>query len=259
MSKINFKFNAEGFQFKTADGNCALPKLSVDYDAEFDPTETVEAMKGFNTAFTSAFEQAFKATSMTPNETPAPTPSTASIKQTDNFCEVENKSNQIKFGKLYLNKDNGIPTLELIGNHGTFYMSWFRGYRIQVSGTMDGGWNYGASPVMAYYKDLFGSSDTVTQTNIIDMAAMTAIAKFSQYAGWDQIPPRTGFSDIYAKWLDETVKYTFGTDESNVVICDEYYRETEPGVWEEIPYAERKSARKAEAKVADAKAENDEE
>ena len=248
MSKINFKFNAEGFQFKTADGNCELPKLDVSYDAEFEKEESVEAMKGFNTAFTAAFEQAFKATSMTTDTTPT---------TTTNFCEVQDdeiSKHKVEFGKLYLNKENGIPTLEVVCSKGIYYMSWFRGYRIQISGSMDGEGDFGSSPVIAYFDEVFKDLDISTKTSMIDMAAMHAVNRFCQYAGRDLIPPHIGFSDIYMKWLDQTVKYTFKEDTSNVTICDDYYRETEPGVWEYIPYTERKAA---EAKVADAKADEE--
>jgi hypothetical protein len=257
MSKINLSFTVEGFEFKTPDGDCKLPKIGVSYDDEFEKEESVEAMKGFNTAFTAAFEQAFKATTTTTDTTPTTT--TTTTETSNNFCEVQDdelSQHKVKFGKLYLNKKNGIPTLEVICSKGIYYMSWFRGYRIQISGSMDGDGDFGSSPVIAYFDKVFKDLDNSVKTSIIDMAAMHAVNKFCQYAGRDLIPPHIVFSDIYMKWLDETVKYTFKEDTSNVTICDDYYRELEPGVWEYIPYAERKAA---EAKVADAKAEDDEE
>lgn len=151
------------------------------------------------------------------------------------------EGSKVEFGKLYLNKSNSIPTLEVIACGRTYYMSWFRGYRIQVSGTIDGSGDYGSSPVM-HYKDAFGDQPYNIQTSIIDMAAMHAITKFCQYGGSGLVPPYIDFDSIYHKWLDETTKFTFGINKSNIIIDDDMYREVEPNVWEEIPYEERKAA-----------------
>lgn len=254
MSKINLSFTVEGFEFKTPDGDCKLPKLNINYNSEFTAEESEVAMKGFTEAFNAGFKNAFEATQTQVEVKHAETPATTEVK-TDEFCEVpsEETSNNVEFGKLYMNKDNGIPTLEVIACGRTYYMSWFRGYRIQISGTMDGSGDYGSSPVM-HYKETFGGMPYNIQTSIIDMAAMHAINRFCQYGGRGLVPPYVGYGSIYMKWLDETVKYTFKTDKSNIIVDDDYYREVENGVWEEIPYEERKAAREAAEAEAKAKA-----
>lgn len=162
---------------------------------------------------------------------------------TTNFCEVAvETSNKIHFGKFFFDKKYGFPTLEVITPSGDiYYLSLFRFYRIQVSGTEDGVGDYGSSPVIAFYDKAFAQFPISIKTNLIDSFARDALSRFATYSNWEFVLPHIGISSIYNMWLHETVKYCFKETESNIVttLFTHWFKEIEPGVWREKTREER--------------------
>ena len=125
--------------------------------------------------------------------------------------------NKIAFGKLTLEGRTGIPTLEIKVGDDSFYLTPFRGYRFQVSGTKDGDGDYGSSPVI-HYKEALGGLHYAITTGIIDSAARDALSRFcdGRYTSV-HIGPLT---HIYYEFIDESHKWLFDT-KSNYIILDE--------------------------------------
>lgn len=165
---------------------------------------------------------------------------------TTNFCEVAvETSNKIHFGKFFFNKRNGFPILEVITPEGkSFYLSLFRFYRIQVSGSEDGEGDYGSSPVIPFYDKVFADMPISVKTDLIDSFARDALSRFSTYGGQELVIPHIGISSIYHKWLHETVCFCFSTSKSNIVttLFDYNYKELEPNVWVEKTKEERNAS-----------------
>ena len=77
---------------------------------------------------------------------------------------MNNNNYIITLGKITFEGRSKIPTLEIIVKEKdsariveTGYLTPFRGYSFQVSGTREGHWDRGASSVIAFYKDVFQS------------------------------------------------------------------------------------------------------
>jgi hypothetical protein len=165
---------------------------------------------------------------------------------TTNFCEVDvETSNKIHFGKFFFNKRNKLPILEVITPDGrTFYLSLFRFYRIQVSGSEDGEGDYGSSPVIPFYDKIFADMPISVKTDLIDSFARDALSRFSTYGGQELVIPHIGISSIWHKWLHETVCFCFNTTESNIVtkLFEYNYKELEPNVWVEKTREEKNAS-----------------
>ena len=165
---------------------------------------------------------------------------------TTNFCEVATTtSNKIRFGRFFFDKKNHFPTLEVITPEGkSFYLSLFRFYRIQISGTEDGEGDYGSSPVIPFYDKVFADMPISVKTDLIDSFARDALSRFSTYGGQELVIPHIGISSIWHKWLHETVCFCFKTTESNIVttLFDYNYKELEPNVWVEKTREERNAS-----------------
>ena len=130
---------------------------------------------------------------------------------------MKNNNNTITFGKITLEGKTGIPTLEIICEDRSFYLTPFRGYRFQVSGTKDGDGDYGSSPVV-HFKKNFGGMHYAITTGVIDSAARDALSRFCDGRG---IMPHIGpLTSIWYEFIDESHRWIFG-DKSNYLILDE--------------------------------------
>lgn len=123
----------------------------------------------------------------------------------------------IDFGALTLEGRSGIPTLEIKCGDRSYYLTPFRGYRFQVSGSRDGDGDYGSSPVIHYKENLGGLHYAIT-TSIIDSAARDALSRFCDGRG---VMPHIGpLTHIFYEFIDESHKWLFGT-KSNYLILDQ--------------------------------------
>lgn len=123
----------------------------------------------------------------------------------------------ITFGGLTLEGRSGIPTLEIKCDNRSYFLTPFRGYRFQVSGSRDGDGDYGSSPVI-HYKDTFGNMHYAITTSIIDSAARDALSRFCDGRG---VMPHIGpLTHIWYEFVDESHKWLFGT-KSNYLILDQ--------------------------------------
>lgn len=125
--------------------------------------------------------------------------------------------NKVTFGKLTLEGRSGIPTLELKVGDRSYYLTPFRAYRFQVSGSKDGDGDYGSSPVL-HYREAFKELPCSITTGIIDSAARDAIYRFCE--GGREIPFIGTMTNVYYEFLDESHKWLWGT-KSNYMILDE--------------------------------------
>lgn len=123
---------------------------------------------------------------------------------------------KIEFGTLTLEGRTGIPTLEIKTDGRSYYLTPFRAYRFQVSGSKDGDGDYGSSPVIHFKKTLGGLHYTIT-TGIIDSAARDALSRFCDGRG--MMPSIGVFSHVWYEFIDESHKWLFGT-KSDYVILD---------------------------------------
>lgn len=104
----------------------------------------------------------------------------------------------IKIGEKFNEKESGMPTLEILNDidNKKYYIHPFMGYKFQVSGTAEGGGDYGSTEVVGLaniYDGLIGeggSNSPARQSNVSGehmiaevyfCMAMTAIAKHARY------------------------------------------------------------------------------
>lgn len=128
-----------------------------------------------------------------------------------------NEMKKIEFGTITLEGRSGIPTLELKVEDRSYYLTPFRGYRFQVSGSRDGDGDYGSSPVI-HYKEALGGLHYAVTTGIIDSAARDALSRFCDGRG---VMPHIGpLTHIWYEFVDESHKWLFGT-KSNYLILDQ--------------------------------------
>ena len=130
---------------------------------------------------------------------------------------MKTNNNTITFGKITLEGKTGIPTLEIICEDRSFYLTPFRGYRFQVSGTKDGDGDYGSSPVV-HFKKNFGGMHYAITTGVIDSAARDALSRFCDGRGC--MPHIGPLTSIWYEFIDESHRWIFG-DKSNYLILDE--------------------------------------
>jgi hypothetical protein len=130
----------------------------------------------------------------------------------------ETRNAQITFGELTLEGRTGIPTLEIKCGDRSYYLTPFRGYRFQVSGSKDGDGDYGSSPVI-HYKENFGGMHYVITTGVIDSAARDALSRFCDGRG---VMPHIGpLTHIYYEFIDESHKWLFGTKSDYLIFSDD--------------------------------------
>ena len=129
-----------------------------------------------------------------------------------------NTNEKITFGKLTLEGRSGIPTLEIKCGDRSYYLTPFRGYRFQVSGSRDGDGDYGSSPVVHYHELLGGLHNAVT-TGIIDSAARDALSCFCDGRG--AMPHIGVFTHIWYEFIDESHKWLFGKKSNYLILDDE--------------------------------------
>jgi hypothetical protein len=126
----------------------------------------------------------------------------------------ETRNAQITFGELTLEGRTGIPTLEIKCGDRSYYLTPFRGYRFQVSGSKDGDGDYGSSPVI-HYKENFGGMHYVITTGVIDSAARDALSRFCDGRG---VMPHIGpLTHIWHEFIDESHKWLFGMGSNYIV------------------------------------------
>ena len=123
----------------------------------------------------------------------------------------------IEFGNLTLEGRTGIPTLEIKVEDRSYYLTPFRGYRFQVSGSKDGDGDYGSSPVV-HFKENFGGMHYAITTGVIDSAARDALSRFCDDRG--MMPHIGPLTHIWYEFIDESHKWLFGTG-SNYIVLDE--------------------------------------
>lgn len=129
----------------------------------------------------------------------------------------ETRNNQITFGNLTLEGRSGIPTLEIKVDDRSYYLTPFRAYRFQVSGSKDGDGDYGSSPVL-HFRENFKEMHYALTTGVIDSAARDALSRFCDGRG---MMPHIGvMTHIWYEFIDESHKWLFGT-KSNYAILDE--------------------------------------
>lgn len=124
---------------------------------------------------------------------------------------------KVTFGNLTLEGRSGIPTLELKVEDRSYYLTPFRAYRFQVSGSKDGDGDYGSSPVI-HFRESFKELPCSITTGVIDSAARDALYRFCE--GGREIPFIGTLNHIYYEFLDESHKWLFGT-KSNYIVLDE--------------------------------------
>ena len=128
-----------------------------------------------------------------------------------------NANEMVTFGTLTLEGHTGIPTLELKVGDRSYYLTPFRGYRFQVSGTKDGDGDHGSSPVI-HYKENLGNLHYALTTGIIDSAARDALSRFCDGRG--MMPHIGPLTHLWYEFIDESHKWLFDT-KSNYLILDE--------------------------------------
>ena len=129
-----------------------------------------------------------------------------------------NEMKKIEFGQLTLEGRSGIPTLEIkVDGDRSYYLTPFRAYRLQVSGSKDGDGDYGSSPVL-HFRENFKEMHYALTTGVIDSAARDALSRFCDGRG---MMPHIGvMTHIFYEFLDESHKWLFGT-KSNYLILDQ--------------------------------------
>lgn len=128
----------------------------------------------------------------------------------------ETRNAQITFGNLTLEGRSGIPTLEIVAGNRSYFLTPFRGYRFQVSGSRDGDGDYGSSPVV-HFKENFGGMHYAITTGVIDSAARDALSRFCDGRG---VMPHIGVTtNIWYEFIDESHKWLFGKG-SNYIVLD---------------------------------------
>ena len=123
----------------------------------------------------------------------------------------------IEFGALTLEGRSGIPTLEIKCGNRSYFLTPFRGYRFQVSGSRDGDGDYGSSPVV-HFKQNFGGMHYAITTGIIDSAARDALSRFCDGRG--MMPHIGPLTHIWYEFIDESHKWLFGK-KSNYLVFDQ--------------------------------------
>lgn len=127
-----------------------------------------------------------------------------------------NEMKKIEFGTLTLEGRSGIPTLEIKCGNRSYFLTPFRGYRFQVSGSRDGDGDYGSSPVIRFKENFGGMHFTIT-TGVIDSAARDALSRFCDGRG--MMPSIGVCTHIWYEFIDESHKWLFG-EGSNYIVLD---------------------------------------
>lgn len=127
-----------------------------------------------------------------------------------------NEMKKIEFGALTLEGRSGIPTLEIVAGNRSYFLTPFRGYRFQVSGSRDGDGDYGSSPVV-HFKENFGGIHYAITTGVIDSAARDALSRFCDGRG--MMPSIGVMTNVWYEFIDESHKWLFGTG-SNYIVLD---------------------------------------
>jgi hypothetical protein len=122
----------------------------------------------------------------------------------------------IEFGNLTLEGRTGIPTLEIKCGNRSYFLTPFRGYRFQVSGSRDGDGDYGSSPVI-HFKETLGGLHYAVTTGIIDSAARDALSRFCDGRG--MMPSIGVMTNVWYEFIDESHKWLFGKG-SNYIVLD---------------------------------------
>jgi hypothetical protein len=129
-----------------------------------------------------------------------------------------NEMKKIEFGSLTLEGRTGIPTLEIVAGNRSYFLTPFRGYRFQVSGSTDGDGDYGSSPVI-HYKEALGGLHYAVTTGIIDSAARDALSRFCDGRG---VMPHIGpLTHIWYEFVDESHKWLFGRGSNYIVPAED--------------------------------------
>ena len=103
---------------------------------------------------------------------------------------MNNNNYVIITGAITFEGRSGIPTMEIIVEEKDSarivekaYLTPFRGYSFQVSGTRRGEWDHGASSVIAFYKDVFKGLTQYKNSTVLNPVlkgqAMIAITEYA--------------------------------------------------------------------------------
>ena len=145
--------------------------------------------------------------------------------------------NRIKFGEYYT--AYGVPCIELIRPDGKkVYLSAFRRYAFQVSGTRDGEWALGETPVFGL--ETLGTiiqtgcsnlGQDSTEKYIIGAVAMDAVNSYCYRE--DYYPPSEYFSVIsddkveWNKFIENTRRFLKHNDGAIEIVNDEHVKPKE--------------------------------
>ena len=89
----------------------------------------------------------------------------------------------IELGNITFEGRSDIPTVEIMaGDKITGYLTPFRGYSFQVSGDKHGDGDYGASPVIAFYKDVLKGIPKSAALTLLSGQATMALVSHRGYA-----------------------------------------------------------------------------
>lgn len=125
---------------------------------------------------------------------------------------------KIEFGNLTLEGRSGIPTLEIVAGDRSYFLTPFRGYRFQVSGSRDGDGDYGSSPVI-HYKETLGTLHYAVTTGIIDSAARDALSRFCDDRG--MMPHIGPLTHIWYEFIDVSHVWLFGRGSNYIVLGED--------------------------------------
>lgn len=140
------------------------------------------------------------------------------------------KNMVIKIGRYYTY--NGVPCIELIvpdmydDKEETVYLSAFRRYAFQISGTKIGSWDLGSTPVfgLGTFRSIqqigpSNLSQVTTVKYIIHCVAMDALRNYCNNAyGQDLIMPAVGYksscenNDEWNKFIDNVYLFSNGEE-----------------------------------------------
>lgn len=152
------------------------------------------------------------------------------IEKEQQASEIRSKfaeENRVKFGKYYTAW--GVPCIELINPDGKMaYLSAFRRYAFQVSGTRDGQWSRGETPVFGLetldtIRQVGASnlSQNSTQLYIIGAVAMDAINNYCYRENY--FPPAEYYSFIrddkeeWNKFIENSRRFLQHRDDVEIV------------------------------------------
>lgn len=108
---------------------------------------------------------------------------------------------------------SNIPTIKITDGVHTGYLSPFRGYSFQVSGTKDGDGDYGSSGIIKFKELYVAINDKSMTFAIMKAAAVDAVAEWCRRFNATLPNTHIAWSDtMFRKFLKESFKWAIGED-----------------------------------------------